>query len=359
MEGLRGEECAVIAVGSSHCVACGRSGDCFVWGDNDAGQLGLGSFASFSSVAINHSFPPVATVSAGANHSVALTSNGSLYSWGHGLNGRLGNNAVHRIGVPDSEKSYFNIPYTISEIEPIRLVSCGADHTLAVGSSGVWAWGCGSGGKLGLGDTQDRWRPSLIPRTRAAIAVAAGTWHSLMVLCFPPMLHGGYVYSFGSGYHGQLALGDKQVATTPELVEYFASYHLLVKHISAGSHHCGAITTGRLRFITKSCVDYVYILDGELYTWGSNKYNCLGRTIDELDVEYTPAPGHCGGFGALVDGIGRGLVRQVSCGKEFTIVSTWPYDGPDLATAQLIIEEQNQSSGDNDSASFYSSSVFV
>ena len=101
------------------------------------------------------------------------------------------------------------------------------------------------------------------------------------------------------------------------------------------------------------------ILDGELYTWGSNKYTCLGRSIEELDVEYTAVPGHCGGFGALVDGVGRGLARQVSCGKEFTIVSTWPYDGPDLATAQLIIEEQNQSSGDADSASFYSSSVFT
>jgi hypothetical protein len=82
-------------------------------------------------------------------------------------------------------------------------------------------------------------------------------------------------------------------------------------------------------------------VDGELYTWGSNRYNCLGRDIDELDVEYTPIPGHCGGFGALVDGIGRGLVRQVACGKEFTIVTTWPYEGPDLATAVLILEELN------------------
>jgi len=31
-----------IAVGSSHCAAVGRGGDCFVWGDGDAGQLGLG-----------------------------------------------------------------------------------------------------------------------------------------------------------------------------------------------------------------------------------------------------------------------------------------------------------------------------
>ena len=103
----------------------------------------------------------------------------------------------------------------------------------------------------------------------------------------------------------------------------------------------------------------VIVADDELYTWGSNRFTCLGRTIDELDVEYTSVPGHCGGFGALVDGIGRGLVRQVACGKEFTIVTTWPYDGPDLATAKLILEEQNQSTGDDDSISFYSSSVYT
>ena len=175
---------------------------------------------------------------------MALTQSGVLYSWGHGLNGRLGNNAVYRLGVPESEKSYFNIPYAISGLEPIRMVSCGADHTLAIGAMGVWAWGCGSGGKLGLGDTKDRWQPTLIPRTRSVVAISAGTWHSLIVLCFPPMIRGGLVYSFGSGYHGQLALGDKQVATSPELVEYFVTYHLLIKSISAGSHHCGAITTG-------------------------------------------------------------------------------------------------------------------
>lgn len=30
----------------------------------------------------------------------------------------------------------------------------------------------------------------------------------------------------------------------------------------------------------------------------------------------------------LVDGIGRGMPRAVACGKEFTIVATYPYEGP-------------------------------
>lgn len=30
----------------------------------------------------------------------------------------------------------------------------------------------------------------------------------------------------------------------------------------------------------------------------------------------------------LVDGVGRGLPRAVACGKEFTMVATYPYEGP-------------------------------
>ena len=35
-----------------------------------------------------------------------------------------------------------------------------------------------------------------------------------------------------------------------------------------------------------------------------------------------------GCFGVLVDGVGRGLPRAVACGKEFTLVATYPYEGP-------------------------------
>lgn len=43
---------------------------------------------------------------------------------------------------------------------------------------------------------------------------------------------------------------------------------------------------------------------------------------------FSPDPGHVGGFGVLVDGVGRGLPRTVACGKEYTVVATYPYEGP-------------------------------
>jgi hypothetical protein len=119
-----------------------------------------------------------------------------------------------------------------------------------------------------------------------------------------------------------LAHDTKQIALFPEPVEYFLQYHLFLKAIFAGSHHCAAITH-----------------EGELYTWGSNKNGCLGRKIEASGVDYTPLPGHCGGFGALVDKIGRGLPRHVALGREFTIVATYPYQGPDLDVATKLMEE--------------------
>ena len=325
---LGGEEVIAVAVGSSHYLAAGRGGDCLVWGDNDSGQLGLGDFDVHGSVVINNSFPGIQGVSAGSNHSLILTKSEEVYSWGHSANGRLGIGNAARVGVPESEAQRFSIPSHIDSLEPVRLLACGADHCLAYGASGVWAWGSGAGGKLGMGpdDFRDRHSPCLIPRLegRCVVQISAAAWHSMAIVSYPPMLGGGWLYTWGSGYHGQLAHGPRTVVPIPELCEFFLSVHLLVKQISAGDKHCAAVTT-----------------EGELYTWGSNANGCLGRRIYERDVIFTPTPGHCGGFGSIVNRIGRGLVKQVSCGLEFTVVCTHPYVGPDLAVAGRLQEEAN------------------
>ena len=133
---------------------------------------------------------------------------------------------------------------------------------MARGKSGVWSWGSGAGGKLGLGDNSDRYEPCLVHRLRGKfiLHIAAGKWHSMAVVAFPPMVGGGWLYTWGSGYYGQLAQGNKLISNVPEVSEYFVKLHLLLKTVSAGSHHCVGVTS-----------------DGEMYTWGSNKFGCLGR----------------------------------------------------------------------------------
>lgn len=56
-------------------------------------------------------------------------------------------------------------------------------------------------------------------------------------------------------------------------------------------------------------------------------------------MQFTATPGHVGGFGAIVNRIGRGFPRHVTCGREFTVVVTYPYEGPNLETATKLMEE--------------------
>lgn len=263
MPDMAGEECSAISIGSSHCLAIGRGGDCFVWGDNESGQLGLGNFEPKKLMVINNSFPPVKQVSCGYNHSAILTANtNQMYVWGHAANGRLGIGETERLGAPERERFFFPVPICLRTMEPIVQISCGNDYTMAIGASGVWAWGCGSGGKLGLGDVRDRLEPVLIPklRGRTVLQIAASNWHSMALVQYPPIMEGGYIYSWGSGYLGQLGQGSKCVSMEPQIIEYFVCIHTMIKMIAAGPTHCLAVTR-----------------EGELYSWGSNSHGALGR----------------------------------------------------------------------------------
>lgn len=162
----------------------------------------------------------------------------------------------------------------LKTLETIVQVSCGADHTLARGLSGVWAWGNGSGGKLGMGDHTDRFEPCLVNgmKGKSVLQVAAGTWHSMAIVCYAPMIGAGWLYTWGSGYHGQLAQGPRTVAYAPQIVEFLLGVNITLKSVSTGSHHCMAVTK-----------------EGELYSWGSNANGCLGRFVFFLKSHFSPA----------------------------------------------------------------------
>jgi len=327
---LNGEEIDAVSIGAGHACATSMGGDCFVWGYNRCGQLGLGHYHEKPSPQIVTGFPEgtgIKQVVAGENHSVALTDGGKVYVWGHVADGRLGVGAKERIGAPPEERLFFPAPALLGSLaqETVRQVSCGVAHTMCLTETGVFSWGGGSGGRLGHGDTKDRFQPTRIDTFNREIVcqISVGTWHSAAIVLIPPLRDAGWVFTWGSGYHGQLGQGSLVMQLEPKLVEAMLETQLTARSISCGSHHNAAITN-----------------DGELYTWGSNVNNCLGREIEELDITYSAHPGHAGGFGAIVDRVGRGMTRSVSCGKEFTLVATYPYDGPTEDVARKLMEEE-------------------
>lgn len=323
------EDILKVAVGSNHACAVSECGDVYCWGEGRNGCLGNGQSENQIIPDLVPTFTEkihVKEIRAGEMHTCALSDEGEIHSFGHKANGRLGLGYFDKTTLID-----FSIPHMIHFPfnQQIRMVACGSEHSIAVGQRRqVFSWGLGDGGRLGHGDYSDRWEPTAISALNGEtiVNVSCGTWHSACIVAVPPMKKDrGWLYTFGSGINGQLGQGDNTTSTKPSLVPFFCDNHILLKKIICGSHHNAAITS-----------------HNELYTWGSNLDNCLGHEINEQFVPFTPTPGYCAGFGAIVNRIGRGFPQSITLGRGFTIVATHKYFGPTEAECKQTMKAFNE-----------------
>lgn len=303
-ESLDEEDISSIAVGLNHVCALNQL-SVYSWGTNQNGCLGNDSFrdhivqkeptlVSFSS----HNL--VKEIQVGEMHNCALDEGGIVHTWGYSANGRIGHGRGQNIFTPRELK----LP------AQIKLIACGSEHTLAASEAKVFAWGSNDGGRLGLGDTKDRHFPSEIPffDCLSIKHLSCGTWHNGVIASSPPMNNGGYLYTFGSGYKGQLGLEATTYTSDPKIVPFFLENQIQLKKLFCGSNHNAALS-----------------IEDDIYTWGSNIDGCLGREIEEKFVSFTPKPGLVHGFGSIVNRIGRGLPRSIAIGNNYTVVSTRKY----------------------------------
>ena len=94
------ENIQAMALGYSHIVAITEKGNVYAWGNNTLGQLGLSTNAneyktpnkvySGASSQTNQYMINMWGVGAGYNTSFAVASNGIVYGWGQNDNGQLG-----------------------------------------------------------------------------------------------------------------------------------------------------------------------------------------------------------------------------------------------------------------------------
>lgn len=184
-------------------LACGRSaghialltasGECFTWGKGECGELGvnLSSAASARTDTLHHVRPigarssPVAAASVGNSHTVVATADGRLFAWGGNWSGQLGVGAARRGGVVDKRLRFcFPAPTAVEALSKVHIsrVSCGAAHTGVVSAYGqLFTFGCGDGGRLGLGSNDDASSPQLVTvlADMVVLDVCCGGWHSL------------------------------------------------------------------------------------------------------------------------------------------------------------------------------------
>ncbi|XP_065873359.1 ultraviolet-B receptor UVR8 [Euphorbia lathyris] len=178
LEEFHGTEVENIACGLDHSLVHCVNGTLLSSGSNVYGQLGRANH-EMGFFPVDISFTPL-NISAGLGHSLASVVSAGLrdtsyFSWGWNQSSQLG-----RTG-PE------NIPCEIegfAEERPFRVCG-GRVHSLALTmEGGVWVWGCGRNGRLGLGSCVDETEPVLLDNLGdgEVLEAVCGFDHSLVLI---------------------------------------------------------------------------------------------------------------------------------------------------------------------------------
>ena len=189
---------------SSYCLT--RSGTVFAFGSNSFGQLGLGSTTDMliPTEVTALSSEVIVKVVAGHQHTCFLTSEGKLWSVGKNSDGQLGN------GTNTDSSTVISLHQSGSVLENVFLIDvlCGERSIVALTSTGLYCWGFGAMGNLGLGNQLSYNVPQVLSVGFTAEFIS-GVGHSLFAGDDTGSLH-----ATGYNYFGELGLGDTTFRTT-------------------------------------------------------------------------------------------------------------------------------------------------
>ena len=159
-----------VSAGFAHACLVHKSGELYTWGQGASGRLGL-DLTEGGDPQKDSDVPrlvqalvgkPVVRVSAGYGHSGVIVAGGEVFMWGSGAAGKCGLGAFM-----DKEECYVSVPTRVligQEDRKARKISCGAAHSAVITQSGqLYIWGCGDGGRLGLGHRERKYDSVYVP----------------------------------------------------------------------------------------------------------------------------------------------------------------------------------------------------
>ena len=199
-----GHTCALTILGEAYC-----------WGDNELGQLGIGTggFGAASDLT-PHPAPErvtatltFAAISAGlGRHTCALTATGAAYCWGENGFGALGNGAMLQVS-PEPVAVRGGLAFT-------HLIAGGfIGHTCGLTAGGTgYCWGENEVGAIGDGSTTDRLEPAAVAGGLSFASLDAGFRHTC------GRATNGAVYCWGVNGAGQLGINSTTTVAVPTKV---------------------------------------------------------------------------------------------------------------------------------------------
>jgi len=233
-----------VTSGEQHTCALSADETLWCWGNNAAGQVGIGSVAIREPVPkqVGGAGDAWISVSAGWYHTCAVKRPGTVFCWGEGSSGAAGPNA-------DDEQ---RVPIAVDSATDWVSVAAGDEHTCARKQNGtLWCWGDNPGGVLGDG-TQDPSETPVQVTGSGWLAVAAGGYHNCAVNV------AGEAHCWGNNPYGQIGDGSGVDANWPTGVidpEPAVDW----ESVSADKNYACAIKVG-----------------GERWCWGDDTFEQLG-----------------------------------------------------------------------------------
>lgn len=202
---------AAVSAGAHHTCGLDVDGGAWCWGGNNTGQLGAGGTANALQPVRVSGGGVFTHISAGFSHTCGVHADGVALCWGGSAHGELGSRT--RVG-PGEVAS--GVPAPVFGPERYRDIDAGLHVTCAVTTrSTLECWGRGADGQLGDPLLPDRATPQPVrPTDRASFtAVSVSPAGHACALA-----QGGGVYCWGRGPEGQLGVPSTSFSITPARV---------------------------------------------------------------------------------------------------------------------------------------------
>ncbi|VVC26390.1 Zasp-like motif,Regulator of chromosome condensation 1/beta-lactamase-inhibitor protein II,Domain [Cinara cedri] len=242
----------------------------------DTGAVFTYGKSSFADNIPSHFFirnDPVVEISCGEEHSGIVCQNGRVFCFGKNSFGQLGLGHTENVFKPNCVKSL--------KPEKVKHIACGRSHTIvSTENNTIYGFGDNSDGQLGQpADVTNSYVPVEITKfDEKIVQISAGSYHTAVII------ENGDVYVWGSNADRQLGLdsiNDSVIVRVPTVVPIFRP----VGYVSCGHTHTA--------FVTKA---------GDIFTCGDRDYGKLGHDMQSLSRVDTSEK-----------------IIQVACGSNHTV----------------------------------------